>query len=123
MTNASPSTRLTPPGKPVTKPIMSPMSAGPAWKDWNIARYAREGNFILVTNNGSDFRRFYSAVPLHAGLIILIPTVSRILQRHLFEAALDELAVVGEPVNRVLEVGLDGNETILTLYDLPSGEL
>jgi predicted nuclease of predicted toxin-antitoxin system len=93
------------------------------WKDWNVARYAREGDFILVTNNASDFRRLYAVQPLHAGLIILIPTVSRTLQRHLFEAALDELAIIGEPVNRVLEVDLDGNEAILTLYDLPSGEL
>jgi len=82
-------------------------------------RYARDGDFVLVTNNASDFRRFYAAQPLHAGLIILIPAVSRALQRKLFRAALDELAVIGEPVNRVLEVDLDGEEVILTLYDLP----
>ena len=29
------------------------------------------------------------------------------------EAALDELAVIGEPVNRVLEVDLDGEEVTL----------
>jgi hypothetical protein len=34
-------------------------------------------------------------------------------------AALDELAVIGEPVNRVLDVDLDGDEVTLTLYDLP----
>jgi len=34
-------------------------------------------------------------------------------------AALDELASLGEPVNRVLEVDLDGGEVTLTLYDLP----
>jgi hypothetical protein len=28
--------------------------------------------------------------------------------RRLFTAALDELAILGEPVNRVLEVDLDG---------------
>jgi hypothetical protein len=32
--------------------------------------------------------------------------------------ALDELAVTGDPVNRVLEVDLDGEEISLTLYDL-----
>jgi hypothetical protein len=26
------------------------------WKDWNVVRYARDGDFILVTNNASDFR-------------------------------------------------------------------
>jgi hypothetical protein len=48
-----------------------------------------------------------------------IPVVSRDVQRRLFKAALDELATVGEPVNRVLEVDLDGNEVTLTLYDWP----
>ena len=26
------------------------------WKDWNVARYAAAGDFVLVTNNASDFR-------------------------------------------------------------------
>jgi predicted nuclease of predicted toxin-antitoxin system len=89
------------------------------WKDWNVARYASEGDFILVTNNASDFRQLYAAQPLHAGLVILIPVVNRVVQQKLFRAALEELAVIGEPVNRVLEVDLDGEEVTLTLYDLP----
>jgi predicted nuclease of predicted toxin-antitoxin system len=40
------------------------------WKDWNVVRYARDGDFTLVTNNASDFRRPYAAQPLHAGLVI-----------------------------------------------------
>ena len=88
------------------------------WKDWNVVRYASEGDFVLVTNNASDFRRLYAAEPLHAGLVILIPVVGRKLQGKLFRAALDELAVTGDPVNRVLEVDLDGEEISLTLYDL-----
>ena len=91
-----------------------------SWKDWNVVRYARDGDFVLVTNNASDFRHLYAAQPLHAGLIIMIPVVSRLVQRQLFKAALDELAVIGEPVNRVLELDLDGDEVTLTLYDLPS---
>jgi len=90
------------------------------WKDWNVVRYARDGDFVLVTNNASDFRRLYAVQPLHAGLVIMILVVDRALQRKLFRAALDELAVIGEPVNRVLEVDLDGDEVMLTLYDLPS---
>jgi hypothetical protein len=42
------------------------------------------------------------------------------VQQQLFKAALDELAAIGEPVNRVLEVDLDGDEVTLTLYDLPN---
>ena len=51
------------------------------WKDWNVARYAGDGDFVLVTNNASDFRQLYAAQPLHAGLVILIPVVSRDVQR------------------------------------------
>jgi predicted nuclease of predicted toxin-antitoxin system len=90
------------------------------WKDWNVVRYARDGDFILVTNNASDFRELYATQPLHAGLVILIPVVNRLVQQKLFRAALDELAAFGEPVNRVLEVDLDGEEVTFALYDLPS---
>jgi predicted nuclease of predicted toxin-antitoxin system len=90
------------------------------WKDWNVVRYAGDGDFVLVTNNASDFRQLYATQPLHAGLIILIPNVGRILQQRLFTAALDELASIGEPVNHVLEVDLDADEVTLTLYPLPS---
>jgi predicted nuclease of predicted toxin-antitoxin system len=89
------------------------------WKDWNVARYASDGDFVLVTNNASDFRRLYETQPLHAGLVILIPNVSRVLQQRLFKAALDELTMLGEPVNRVLEVDLDGDDVTFALYDLP----
>jgi predicted nuclease of predicted toxin-antitoxin system len=91
------------------------------WKDWNVERYAGDGDFVLVTNNASDFRQLSAAQPLHAGLIILIPVVSRVVQQRLFKAALDELAAIGEPINRVLEVDLDADEVTLTLYVLPSG--
>jgi predicted nuclease of predicted toxin-antitoxin system len=93
------------------------------WKDWNVARYARDNDLILVTNNASDFRQLYAAAALHAGLVILLPSVGRDLQQRLFRAALDELALIGEPVNRVLEVDLDGGEVTLTLYDWPPATL
>jgi hypothetical protein len=54
---------------------------------------------------------------LHAGLVIL----SRVVQRRLFKAALDELATIDEPVNRVREVNLAGDAVRLTLYELPPG--
>jgi predicted nuclease of predicted toxin-antitoxin system len=90
------------------------------WKDWNVIRYARDGDFVLVTNNASDFRELYATQPLHAGLVILIPVVNRVVQQKLFRAALDELGSIGEPVSRVLEVDLEGEEVTLTIYDLPS---
>jgi hypothetical protein len=59
---------------------------------------------------------------MHAGLIILIPPGRRVLQQKLFRAALDELAFIGEPVNQVLEVNLDGDDVTIVVYDLPPGE-
>ncbi len=63
-----------------------------SWKDWNVARYAGEGSLVLITNNASDFRRLYAAQPLHAGLVIIVPSVGRAEQRRLFAGALAELA-------------------------------
>jgi predicted nuclease of predicted toxin-antitoxin system len=92
------------------------------WKDWNVAAHAAEGDFVLVTNNASDFRRLYAAQTLHAGLVIIIPNVNRIVQQQLFRGALDELAKFGEPVNRVLEVDIEGDDVTFKLYDLPPGD-
>lgn len=91
------------------------------WKDWNVARYASDGDFVLVTNNASDFRALYAMQPLHAGLVIIIPNVNRAMQQRLFRGAIDELATLGEPINRVLEVDIDGDEVTFNLYDLPAG--
>ena len=79
-----------------------------------------KGNFVVVTNNASDFRRLYATQPLHAGIVIIIPNVNRVEQPRLFLGALDELARSGEPVNRVLEVDIEGDEVTFKLYDLPA---
>jgi predicted nuclease of predicted toxin-antitoxin system len=92
------------------------------WKDWNVARYAEEGDFVLVTNNASDFRRLYAVRSIHAGLVIIIPNVKRVTQQKLFRSALAELATIGEPVNQVLEVDLHGEDVTFTLYDLPPAD-
>lgn len=90
------------------------------WKDWNVARHANAGDFVLVTNNASDFRRLYATQPLHAGLVIIIPNVNRATQQRLFLGALVELATLGDPVNRVLEIDIDGDDITFNLYDLPA---
>jgi predicted nuclease of predicted toxin-antitoxin system len=90
------------------------------WKDWTIVRYASDGDFVLVTNNASDFRRLYATQPLHAGLVIIIPSVGRLDQQRLFRGALDELARLSEElVNRGLEVDIDGDDVTFSLYELP----
>jgi hypothetical protein len=50
--------------------------------------------------------------------VILIPNLRADLQRRLFTGALEQLAECGEPVNQVLEVDLDGEEVIYSLYDM-----
>jgi predicted nuclease of predicted toxin-antitoxin system len=54
------------------------------WKDWNVARYAGEGDLLVVTNNGDDFCKLYATRLLHAGLIILVPNDGREVQKRLF---------------------------------------
>jgi predicted nuclease of predicted toxin-antitoxin system len=88
------------------------------WSDQNVVRLAAEGDFIVVTNNASDFRKLYAAQPLHAGLIILLPNAGREVHMRLFKYALELLAANGEPVNQVLEMGFDGQDMIFTLYSL-----
>ena len=90
------------------------------WKDWNVVRYAGDGDFVLVTNNASDFLKRYAGQPIHTGLVIIIPNVNRTVQQQLFQVFIEELATLGDLVNRVLEVDLDGDEVTLALYDLPA---
>lgn len=90
------------------------------WKDWNVVRYASDGDFVLVTNNASDFRKLYATQLIHAGLVIIIPNVKRLEQQRLFCGALDALATLGEPINRVLEVDIDGDDVTFDFYDLPA---
>ncbi len=89
------------------------------WKDWNVARYAAEGDFVVVTNNASDFRKLYATQSLHTGLVIIIPSVNRVEQQRLFHGALDELSRFGELINRVLEVDIAGDEITFDFYELP----
>jgi predicted nuclease of predicted toxin-antitoxin system len=90
------------------------------WKDWNVARYAGDGDFILVTNNASDFRKLYSKATIHAGLVFIIPSVGLALQQQLFRGAIEELAAaVDDLVNRVLEVDIEGDDVTFTIHDLP----
>lgn len=90
-----------------------------SWKDLNVVRYADEGDFVLVTNNASDFRKLYASRSLHAGLIIIVPNAAREMQKALFQGALDQLTTTGELINGVLEVDIKGDEFTYTIYDLP----
>jgi predicted nuclease of predicted toxin-antitoxin system len=88
------------------------------WLDWNIAPFAIDGDYLLVTNNAGDFRKLYSKQSIHPGLVIILPNVDRPMQRRLFREVLAELAMVGDLINQVLEVGLEGDEVIFNSYEL-----
>jgi hypothetical protein len=87
-----------------------------------VARHAAEGDFVMVTNNAGDFRRLYAMQPLHAGLVINVPSVSRVQQQQLFHGALDELAQIGEPFNRLLEVDIEGDEATFLVYEFTAAD-
>jgi predicted nuclease of predicted toxin-antitoxin system len=93
-----------------------------SWKDWAIRDHAIKGDFVLVTNNASDFRTLYAAKNLHPGLVILVPNVVQEKQILLFRVALKRLAELGDAINKVLEVDIAGDEITLRLYDFPVTE-
>ena len=89
------------------------------WKDPDVLRRVKERDYILVTNNAVDFRRLYARVPIHAGLIIVIPNVIPALQRELMAAVLDHVGQ-GGLINTVIEVGIEDGQIAIAEYKLPS---
>jgi predicted nuclease of predicted toxin-antitoxin system len=88
-------------------------------KDWSVPSRAVDQGFILVTNNGADFRGLYSRFSVHPGLLIIIPSADRETQIGLFKALLAKLAEIGEPINQVIEAHLDGENVRFELYSWP----
>jgi predicted nuclease of predicted toxin-antitoxin system len=80
-----------------------------------------EQDFTFVTNNAGDFRRLYARQEVHAGLVIVVPQVSPARQRALFASLLDTLDPDDALLNEVIEVSLDGDEVVITRYELPVG--
>jgi predicted nuclease of predicted toxin-antitoxin system len=79
------------------------------WQDWNIAQFAFENGYIVVTNNRRHFLREYLKYEAHNGLVIIVPNVGREQQIDLFGRVLDFLAGLNAlPVNKLIEVLEDG---------------
>lgn len=67
-----------------------------------------DGDYVFVTNNGADYRPLYLLQALHPGLIVILPSVIREHQIHLFKAVLDHLEATGiDTVNTMIEVDAD----------------
>jgi hypothetical protein len=74
--------------------------------------------FVFVTNNARDFRKLMGESALQAGLIVIVPNVTPIMQRELFEHALDEASKLRDMINRVVEI----NSTEVRVFELPKLE-
>lgn len=71
------------------------------------------GDFTFVTNNRRDFLRLYRLVDVHAGLLIIVPSVDLERQIVLFNAALDAIIAAGDDIaGELVEVDAEGNVTI-----------
>ncbi len=86
-------------------------------RDDSLARYCVDTDTTMVTNNGRDFRRLYAGLPVHPGLVVILPSVNRPGQRILFEAVLRHLEAQPDIVNRLLEVDANG---VVTVSDWPA---
>jgi predicted nuclease of predicted toxin-antitoxin system len=50
-------------------------------QDWQLMLIIREQEYTFVTNNRSDFLDLHSREPLHAGVIVIVPSVVLLQQR------------------------------------------
>jgi len=78
----------------------------------------RQKDYTFVTNNRSDFLALHRREPLHAGVIILVPSVTPVQQRELFNAALKHIGT-RDLTNTVIEVKYAGNRIECSEYALP----
>jgi predicted nuclease of predicted toxin-antitoxin system len=87
-------------------------------KDWQLMDNIRQQDYTFVTNNRSDFLTLHGREPLHAGVIIIVPSVKPVDQRELFSAALKHIGA-RDLTNTVVEVEYAGNRIVCSEYALP----
>jgi predicted nuclease of predicted toxin-antitoxin system len=89
-------------------------------KDWELMLLVLERDYTFVTNNRTDFLTLYRRSQLHAGLVIIVPNVTPVLQQEFFQVALDFIED-RELVNTVVEVEYRGKKIECRQYPLPPG--
>jgi predicted nuclease of predicted toxin-antitoxin system len=87
-------------------------------KDWQLMATIRALDYTFVTNNRSDFLALHAREALHAGMIIIVPSVTPVRQRELFNAALEHIGA-RDLTNTVVEVEYAGNRIMCSEYALP----
>lgn len=75
-----------------------------SWQDYSLIDTILAGDYIFVTQNARDFRKLFSRLAVHNGLIILIPKAKRDEQMTLLAAALEFVRRLEHTINRVVEV-------------------
>lgn len=79
------------------------------WQDRNLASFALDNDYLMVTNNRRHFLREYAKLDVHGGLVVIVPAVSRASQQQLFAKVLDLLEERGgDLVNKLVEVLANG---------------
>jgi predicted nuclease of predicted toxin-antitoxin system len=87
--------------------------------DWELADRIVNDEYTFVTNNRIDFIRLFGKMELHAGLIVIVPNAVPVLQRALFEGAIQFLAGK-DLVNSLIEVSLVRKVVRCIEYRLPA---
>ncbi len=86
-------------------------------EDTDLMPIIRAGDFVLVTNNQTDFVRLYRREEAHSGLIIVVPGgIEAEEQVRLFGAVLDVIEPLADIINKLVRVQRDGQ---VTIEDLP----
>lgn len=80
--------------------------------DSAIAAFAVANDWIVVTNNRTDYVRLYAKIDLHPGLIILLPSAPQARQLELFKIVAEALDDLGDLTNQLIDVDRDGNITV-----------
>jgi predicted nuclease of predicted toxin-antitoxin system len=86
--------------------------------DWKLADRILRDEYTFVTNNRIDFLQLFARVELHAGLIVIVPSVIPATQRVLFRAALKYSSRL-DFINLVVEVHLDKQTVRCLTYEFP----
>jgi len=85
------------------------------FKDYQLREVVLREEFVFVTNNARDFRELMGESELHAGMIVILPNVTPVLQRELFQRALVEVSKLPDMINKFVEVDSDQ----VRVYDQP----
>lgn len=77
--------------------------------DRDLIPFILAGDYVFVNNNRRDFVRLYADLELHAGLLVILPSVSTAKQLELFVTATAFIATKGiDMINLLVEIDADG---------------